>query len=543
MLAVTGVALMASYAAAPQTAWASVHYVEYVAAGGWLVRGMHAWAAQALLALAAIHVAQGAMVAAYRKPGEIVWWLELLLVAFVLLEAITGGLLPWDQRGWWARAVEANIVGLAPLFGDWLARTLLGGSEPGALALARAYAAHVLLIPAAMSVAFWVSRKLVRRGAAGEPASIEPEARGRRWGGAIGVLLGMGILFGLTVAKHGWSLDSPADPLSEYPARPEWFLMPLFELRRLFDGPAEFWATTLVPAGAVACLALLPWIDHPPGRVRRLAIVAAIFGTGVALAGLALVQDARDPQFAKQREKVDRRAARAIAIAMDGVPPEGALQMVRTDVELRGQELFEQRCAGCHVLGYFGDPKKAKAANLNGWGTPEWNAAMMHDPDGAEYFGQGPYKGQMPSMDVRPRDRPPPLPWKPMIKSEEEMKAVSLYLAAEGDEPGDEKHKMDDATRALGEKIINERCEACHPYRGRGDTDGTGLSPELAGFGSVTWTRTQVANPDSWSTYRITGQVEQGFMPKFELDLSPSDIDTVARWTRAHARGVPLSKP
>jgi len=32
-------------------------------------------------------------------------------------EGITGGLLPWDQRGWWARVVEGNIMGLAPVVG------------------------------------------------------------------------------------------------------------------------------------------------------------------------------------------------------------------------------------------------------------------------------------------------------------------------------------------------------------------------------------------------------------------------------------------
>ena len=29
-------------------------------------------------------------------------------------------------------------------------------------------------------------------------------------------------------------------------------------------------------------------------------------------------------------------------------------------------------------------------------------------------------------------------------------------------------------------------------------------------------------------------------MPRFDKDLSPEDVDVVARWTRAHARGLPV---
>ena len=62
-----------------------------------------------------MHVAHGAMAAGYRKPREVAWWLTLGLVAVVAGECITGGVLPWDERGWWARVVEGNIVGLAPV--------------------------------------------------------------------------------------------------------------------------------------------------------------------------------------------------------------------------------------------------------------------------------------------------------------------------------------------------------------------------------------------------------------------------------------------
>src|ERR1700679_127345 len=66
VLALTGLILMTAYAPAPQSAWASVHYVQYVMAGGWILRGLHYWAAQSLFVLAAVHVVHGALAATYR---------------------------------------------------------------------------------------------------------------------------------------------------------------------------------------------------------------------------------------------------------------------------------------------------------------------------------------------------------------------------------------------------------------------------------------------------------------------------------------------
>ena len=58
--------------------------------------------------------------AAYRKPGEIGWWLTLAVLGLAIGEGITGGLLPWDQLGWWARVVEGNIAGLTPVIGGFV---------------------------------------------------------------------------------------------------------------------------------------------------------------------------------------------------------------------------------------------------------------------------------------------------------------------------------------------------------------------------------------------------------------------------------------
>jgi ubiquinol-cytochrome c reductase cytochrome b subunit len=542
VLVFTGVLLMTAYSPSPQSAWASVHYVQFVQDRGWIVRGLHYWAAQTLLVLAAVHVVYVAFAGGYLKPREIGWWLTLLILGLSVGEAITGGLLPWDQLGWWARVVEGNIAGLAPVVGGWIEQMIAGGSELGALGLDRAYTVHVLLLPVVIGLALWGRRRLARRHGWAEGVASPGDLYSRQVArNAIVALAVVVVLFAFTGWTHGASLDGPADPMSDYPARPEWFLLSLFQLRKFFHGAMEFWGTSLVPGAAAGYLVLLPWIGRPPrSRTLALAPVVAIFGGAIALGVVAWRHGAHDAPYLKARAKADALAAAASRLAMNGVPPEGALAMVHNDPFLRGQDLFERHCSSCHVLGDLGDPKKATATKLDGWGTPGWIKAMIHDPDAPQFFGPGPFKGQMPSVDQRPKDVPAGQPWTPMIKNEAEKDAVALFLASQGDEAGDPARSMDERTRALGEKIVSERCSTCHLYKGDGDEEGSGKAPELAHFGSVAWTRAQVANPSSVETYREKALSEElkKHMPRFDKELSPADVDVVARWTRARARAI-----
>ena len=54
------------------------------------------------------------------------------------------------------------------------------------------------------------------------------------------------------VVHHGAALESPADPTSSYLARPEWYALPLFQLRMSFEGPLEIVATMVIPGALTA---------------------------------------------------------------------------------------------------------------------------------------------------------------------------------------------------------------------------------------------------------------------------------------------------
>jgi ubiquinol-cytochrome c reductase cytochrome b subunit len=548
MQATTGLLLMTTYAPSAQTAWASVHYISYSLSGGWLVRGLHHFGSQAMVVLAALHLSQVALFGAYKKPREMNWWFGLALLGVTLGFSLTGYLLPWDQKGYWATRVATNIAGTMPVAGSSVQALLQGGHEYGSLTLTRFYAAHVGLFPALLVVLLVAHIALFRK------HGVTPAARAdltrvdafypkQVLYDLVAGLVVLAVLFALTLREHGAPLDAPADPASDYPARPEWYFLSLFQLLKYFEGRLELVGTLLIPGLAGALLFALPLLDRAPTTAlrQRVAFVAPIFlglaGVGL-LTWLSMNSDAHDSTFQAARKRADGRAKLANRLALAGIPPSGPLDMLRNDPEAHGEELFAKNCAGCHVLGDLGDRQKATAPTLDGWGTSAWVVAMIHDPDDKTRFGNTPYKGQMPSVDVPPKDRKSDTPFTPM--PHEDVQAVAAFLSSQ--EPS-APVSGDDVARKKGESIVRDRCTACHMYKGDGDLGGSELAPELAGYGSIAWVTAQVTTPATPATYRskaVDDEASKGHMPRFDGDLSPTDIDLLARFVVSRARGVAL---
>jgi ubiquinol-cytochrome c reductase cytochrome b subunit len=546
---VTGLLLMTVYAPSTTTAWASVHYISNRLAAGWIVRGLHHFASQAMVVLLAAHLLQVAIFGAYKRPREMNWFLGLALLAVTLGLAVTGHLLPWDQKGYWARRVETNIAGSMPGMGAWVQQLIQGGPEFGSLTLTRFYALHVGLLPLAFIALVVAHVALFRRhgvtpGANADLNKVDLFYPRQLWKDLALVLVVVSVMFYFVVRAHGAPLDAPADPAGDYPARPEWFLLPLFQLLNYMRGPAEIIAAAVVPVVAGGYLVLLPFFDKAKttalgGRIVYLAPLFAGFAGLVVLLFLALHRDEADPKFQKARRQADVRAEVANKLAMNGVPPGGPLEMLAHDPELRGHSLFAKHCAGCHVMGDLGDSAKASASKLDGWGTEAWVASMLDDPDAPDRFGPTPFKGMMPSMLHPPADRKPDdPPFKPMADGE--VKAVSVFLASQSD--GEKGPARDPAQLKAGESIVTVRCTTCHLWKGDGDDSSQGYAPDLSGWGTAAWARAQIASPATKTTYR-DGALDpklKGHMPRFDGDLAADDVDLLARWVQAHAHGRTL---
>jgi menaquinol-cytochrome c reductase cytochrome b subunit len=145
--AVTGVFLAMYYRPSANEAYPSIQHINNEVFAGELVRGMHRWGATVMVVLVFLHMGRVFFFGAYKYPRELNWIIGVVLVLLTLMMALTGYLLPFDQRSFWATVVAVNINASGPVIGPYLADFLRGGAEFGATTISRFYALHMLLVP------------------------------------------------------------------------------------------------------------------------------------------------------------------------------------------------------------------------------------------------------------------------------------------------------------------------------------------------------------------------------------------------------------
>ena len=313
----TGVVLAIYYVPSPDYAYDSIRFIMERVTFGRVLRGLHFFGASFIVVAAVVHMLRVVLLGSYKKPREANWMVGVVLLLIVLGFALTGYLLPWDQKAYWATTVTINIARTAP-FGELVSRLLKGGSDVGALTLLRWYGAHVFLLPACL-IAFTVAHLylLRRQGISGPikalPGPPTPFYPYHAIKDTIVVALVFAVLLSFAMIFKA-PLDAVADPTdATYVPRPEWYFTSLFELLKHFPGPFEPVATMVIPGVVVVLLFLLPFLDRRPEREpakRRLVIGSfAAVGAGIALLtymGLRSTPASADPSQA--RLKPDQKA-------------------------------------------------------------------------------------------------------------------------------------------------------------------------------------------------------------------------------------------
>jgi menaquinol-cytochrome c reductase cytochrome b subunit len=149
--AITGVFLAMYYVPdSSAQAYASINHLTNDVFLGEFVRGMHKWGASVMIILIFLHMGRTFFFGAYKYPRELNWVIGVVLLILTLVMGLTGYLLPFDQRSYWATIVAMNITASGPVLGPFLADFLRAGSEIGATTLPRFYAVHMLLVPGAI---------------------------------------------------------------------------------------------------------------------------------------------------------------------------------------------------------------------------------------------------------------------------------------------------------------------------------------------------------------------------------------------------------
>src|SRR5215217_5531730 len=149
--AVTGVFLAMYYVPSATDAYESARHITNDVFLGEFVRGMHKWGSTMMVILIFLHMGRVFFFGAYKYPRELNWIIGFVLLVLTFIMALTGYLLPFDQRSYWATIVAANITASGPVVGPFLGDFLRGGAEFNATTLARFYSIHMLLVPGAIA--------------------------------------------------------------------------------------------------------------------------------------------------------------------------------------------------------------------------------------------------------------------------------------------------------------------------------------------------------------------------------------------------------
>jgi menaquinol-cytochrome c reductase cytochrome b subunit len=161
--AVTGVFLAMYYDPSITHAYESARHITNEVFLGEFVRGMHKWGSSVMVILIFLHMARTFFFGAYKYPRELNWLIGVVLLILTFVMSLTGYLLPFDQRSYWATVVASNITGNGPLVGPFLADFLRGGAEFGSTTLSRFYAIHMLLVPGLIAALIGAHLYLVAR--------------------------------------------------------------------------------------------------------------------------------------------------------------------------------------------------------------------------------------------------------------------------------------------------------------------------------------------------------------------------------------------
>ncbi len=235
-----------------------------------------------MVVLLVLHLMQVVIDGAYRAPREINFWLGLVLMQIVLGLSLTGYLLPWDQKGFWATRVATNLMGLVPVVGERLQQLVVGGPTYGHATLTRFFALHAGVLPALL-VAFLVLHVYLfrrhglcsKQPAAGPDCDFWPDQVLKD---AVACLAVLCVVLGLVVLPAvlqptgethagpvtlGAELGAPADQADQYSAaRPEWYFLFLFQMLKYFPGSSELVGAIVVPGLVMLVLAAMPIVGR-----------------------------------------------------------------------------------------------------------------------------------------------------------------------------------------------------------------------------------------------------------------------------------------
>ena len=571
----SGFFLWTAYSPSAQTAWESVYYIQNEMSYGNVVRGIHHYAAQMMVVLLAIHLMQVIIDGAYKAPREINFWLGLILMQIVLGLSLTGYLLPWDQKGYYATQVSTKIMGATPLIGPQLQELAQGGPEYGHHTLTRFFAMHAGILPA--SLVFFLALHIAAFRRHGITVKDENHAPTTTFWpdqvlkDSVACLGVLAVVMFLAVFKSA-ELSAPADPSEAYDAaRPEWYFLFLFRFLR-FHAVEQFglaFGAIYIPGALMLVLVLMPIIAYWKGGHKFNVAFMWLVTIGIlGLTALAMYEDKNDADHQAAVAEAERDAHRIIELAKgpDKIPVNGAVNLLREDPFTQGPRLFAKHCSSCHRYnGHNGrgkmltsldeatgerSPVLPTAVDLGDFASRDWMQAILVDyPNhfaplkNANWFREAQQKEEAgEEVEYIDPDNSEMADWSgdldslKSVENADNLKSLIEFLV---DEAGHVGVSADDKLSEKGKDIAlngtwagaieGTSCADCHTSIGeefvtKSDDDADGY-PDIAKYGSAKWLTDFIKNPGTAQHYGAKNR-----MPAYVDKLTPKELDLLVRW-------------
>ncbi len=380
---VTGVGLTMYYVPAPPLAHDSVRYVMTAVPMGWLLRGLHFWGASFLVVATVTHMARVFFFGSYKAPREVTWLSGVVMLLVILGFALSGYLLPWDQKAYWATTVTINVASSTPLIGEPIANIMRGGPELGALTLGRWYSAHAFLLPVTLVMFLAAHIALMRKhGISGplEPAA-GPGPAFFPWHVVKDTVMMAAVFASLfTIATV---VPAPLDPIANpadasYVPRPEWYFLSLFQLLKYFPGALEPIATMVIPGVVIGFILIVPFLDrgegrHPfRGRRRWISFAFVLIGGGIVM------------------------------LTVMGLADRPARLEVSDDVRTVARTTFDRSCVKCHTLNGSGGDIGPDLTHVGSVRDEASIVRQIEDPSAVNPESDMPrFKGKLTAEEIR----------------------------------------------------------------------------------------------------------------------------------------------
>lgn len=465
--AFTGVMLGLNYGPTPGEAYNSLRYIMGELTGGALIRGLHHWGASMMVVVVVLHMVQVFVWGAYKKPREATWMVGVVLLLFTLGFALTGYLLPWDNRAYWGTVVTTQIAAGVPVMGPYILRLMGAEDGVGVVTFARFYAAHVLILPALTFLLIVFHVYLVRRhGAAPVPGDeLLPKQKfypRQVFKDTVAVFVAFAVMFTLAIVAKA-PLGRLADPTdTTFIPRPEWYFQFLFQLLKYCEGPLELFATVVLPGLAVGALFVVPFLDRAPMvkvTTRTVAFAVAAL-CAIGWGGLTLAAIRETP------------ASVALAEA------QGPMDWVDlTPQEVAGVAYFEnEKCGSCHALGLTDEGKPGPNLGTGGVSRDaKWMIAHFKQP-----------------ASMIPGSQMPPIALKAS-----ELNSLASFLLKLTPQNAIKMGEVPAYAREGALLYVKNQCGLCHIVNGSGLNNGPPLNG-LAKRRKADWVQAHFVNPQKF---------------------------------------------